>query len=109
MTIKTFFAKVFDVLDDILAYIMTVLGIISSAYIPLLKQTGSINIKIDWWRIAISSIVALLVIAKQETLDEDENGSKIKSKLGRKKRFLIRMANALSQGVMWNQIVMLAS
>jgi hypothetical protein len=104
-----FWGKVFDILDDILAYILTVIGIVISAYIPLLKSTGVINLQIDWWRLGISAIVALIIIGRQEKLDADENGSKAKSKEGRKKNFGYRMTNALSQGMMWSQIISLAS
>jgi hypothetical protein len=102
--LKQFWNKVFDFLDDILAYILTIIGIISSTYIPLLKTKGDIDINVDWGRIAIAAIVALLIINKSEQLTPDEAGDKSKSKAGRKNRFLFRMINALGQGVLWSQI-----
>jgi hypothetical protein len=99
--IKKFWLNVFDILDDVLAYFLTIVGILSSTYIPMLQEEGDINIQINYGRIIVSAVVALLIISKQEKLDEDEDGSKDKSKAGRKKRFLIRMANALGQGVLW--------
>jgi hypothetical protein len=105
--LKQFWNKLFYFLDDILAYVLTILGIISSTYIPLLKNNGSINISIDWGRIVIASIVALLIIGKQESLDSDETGDTSKSRAGRKKRFIHRMINALGQGVLWSQITSL--
>jgi hypothetical protein len=107
--IKMFWDKLFDFLDDVLAYILTILGIVVSAYIPLLKTTGTINLTIDWWRIGIAAIVALVIIGKQESLDIDESGSKDKSKAGRKKRFTSRMTNAVAQGIMWDTLINLAS
>lgn len=107
--LKKFWNWLFDILDDILAYILTIVGILASTYIPLLKTKGTIEIEIDWGRIVISAIVALMIIGQQETLESDEAGSKVKSKEGRKKRFGARMINALSQGVMWNQIIQLAA
>ena len=107
--IKKIWSKIFDVLDDILAYIMTILGILLSAYMPLLKTLEPINIKADWWRLAMAALVAILIVSKQETLDSDETGSIEKSKEGRRKHFFNRMANALSQGVMWDQLIQLAS
>jgi hypothetical protein len=107
--IKKIWEKIFDVLDDILAYIMTILGILLSAYMPLLKSMEIIDIKADWWRLAMASLVAILIVSKQESLETDSEGSIEKSKEGRKKHFLMRMANALSQGIAWNQIIQLAS
>ena len=106
--LKKFWLKLFDILDDIMAYILTIIGILCSNYLPLLKTNGKIDIIVDWWRIGLAAIVALLVIGKQESLDMDENGSTDKSKSGRKKRFTIRMINALSQGIMWAAFINLA-
>jgi hypothetical protein len=107
--VNGFISKLFDIVDDILAYILTIIGIVLSAYLPLLKNTSPIDIKLDWWRLGIAAFVALLIVGKQEELDVDETGSKNKSKEGRKKHFIVRMANALSQGVAWNTIIQLAS
>lgn len=107
--IKAFWNKAFDIIDDILAYILTIIGIIISNYIPLLKTSGTIHIEADWWRLAISAIVALMIIGKQETLMLDENGSTDKAKAGRKKKFSLRMFNALSQGMAWAQLIDMAS
>jgi hypothetical protein len=107
--IKQFWNKFFDLLDDILAYILTIIGILCSNYLPLLKSNEEININIGIWKIVLASIVALMIIGRQENLDIDENGSKIKAKEGRKKRFFSRMMNALAQGIMWNQLMQLAS
>lgn len=107
--IKAFWNKVIDVVDDFLAYFLTIIGIMISNYIPLLKTTGTINIQADWWRIGISAVVALMIVGKQESLDTDENGSTLKAKEGRKKRFTIRMFNALSQGMAWQQLIDMAS
>jgi hypothetical protein len=104
---KKVWNKIFDVLDDILAYILTILGIVFSNYLPLLKSPDPINISIGWWRIALAAMVALLVIGKQENLDIDESGSTDKSRAGRRKRFWARMMNAFAQGVMWSQIISL--
>jgi len=106
--LKKFWYKLFDILDDILAYILTIAGILFSNYIPMLQSNDQINIGIEYGRIIVAAVVALLIVSKQESLDIDENGSKIKSKEGRKKRFLIRMANALGQGVLWAQFMQLA-
>jgi hypothetical protein len=88
---------------------LTIIGILSSTYIPMLKTTGKITLDIDWGRFIIAAIVALLVIGKQEQLTPDKEGDKTKSREGRKNRFLIRMINALGQGVLWTTINNLSS
>jgi hypothetical protein len=103
--LRAFWKNVIDLLDDFLAYVLTIVGILLSNYIPLLKTTGIIDIKMDWFRIGISAIVAIMIIGKQESLELDETGSKEKSKAGRKKRFSIRMFNALAQGISWSTIM----
>ncbi len=107
--LKKFWHNTLDILDDFLAYILTVVGILCSNYLPLLKTNQPIDITIDWWRIGLSAIVALLIIGKQENLDVDSEGDTKKSREGRRKRFSLRMINALAQGIMWNQIIQLAT
>lgn len=107
--LKKVWNKFVDVVDDFLAYFLTIIGIMISNYIPLLKTTGTIHIETDWWRIGISAIVALMIIGRQETLTIDENGSTDKAKAGRKKKFSLRMFNALSQGMAWAQLIDIAS
>lgn len=103
---KRIWPRVFDVLDDFLAYALTIVGILASNYLPLLKTTGRIDVSLDMWRVGIAAIVALLIVTKQEALDPaDREGAKA----GRKKNFGLRMANALSQGIAWNQLIQLAS
>jgi len=103
--LKAFWKKVVDVLDDFLAYVLTIIGILLSNYIPLLRETNIITIQMDWFRIGISAIVALMIIGKQEALESDETGNKTKAREGRKKRFGVRMFNALSQGIAWATIM----
>ena len=103
--LKKAWDKVIDIFDDFLAYLLTIIGILLSNYLPLLKTTGHIQPDLDWWRVGISAIVALMIIGKQEALEPDETGNKSKAKEGRKKRFGVRMFNALSQGIAWATIM----
>ena len=107
--LKQFWNKLFNILDDVLAYILTIVGIMISNYIPLMKTNSVIHIEADWWRLIISAIIAIMIIGKQESLDLDENGSTEKAKAGRKKRFGIRMFNALSNGIAWSTMINMAS
>jgi hypothetical protein len=102
--IKQFWNKVFDFLDDVLAYLLTIIGILSSTYLPLLKVQGDINIKVDLGRVAIAAVAALLVIGKQEQIVPDKEGDSVKAREGRKRKFLLRMINSLGQGVLWSTI-----
>ena len=101
---KRFWDKFVDIFDDFLAYIMTIIGILSSTYLPMLKSTGKITLDIDWGRFVVAAFTALLVISKQEQLVPDKEGEKTKAREGRKNRFILRMANALAQGAFWSSI-----
>lgn len=99
-------ARALDVADDLAAYVLTIVGILISNYLPLLKETGAIDVRLDVWRVGIAAIVALLVVTRQEALDPaDKEGSR----KGRRRNFSLRMANALSHGIAWDQIMQLAS
>jgi hypothetical protein len=101
---KAFMKWVVDVSDDFLAYLLTVAGILLSNYIPLLKSGAPIKISIETGRIVLAAAVAILIVVKQETI----TGNSLEAKAGRKKNFVNRMMNALSQGVMWATLVQLA-
>jgi|WetSurMetagenome_2_1015567.scaffolds.fasta_scaffold753571_1 hypothetical protein len=98
-------SKLIDVLDDILAYLLTIVGILSSTYIPMLKTGEPIDIRVNSGRLIVSAIVALLIIAKQERITGEDTA---KARAGRRANFASRMLNALAQGVMWVQIMQLA-
>jgi hypothetical protein len=98
-------SKLIDVLDDILAYLLTIVGILSSTYIPMLKTGEPIDIRLNAGRLIVSAIVALLIIAKQERITGEDTA---KAREGRRRNFASRMLNALAQGVMWVQIMQLA-
>jgi hypothetical protein len=102
---KKFFKAFVDILDDILAYILTVIGILFSNVIPMLKTNEPLRIDIGAMRIIAACIVAFLFIKDQEKLAIDETGSKVNAKAGRKKNFRARMTNALAQGFMWSQVM----
>ncbi|RPJ58504.1 MAG: hypothetical protein EHM12_07750 [Dehalococcoidia bacterium] len=103
---KKFFKAVGEIMDDVLAYILTVIGILFSNAIPLLKTNEPLTIDIGYMRVVAACIVALLFVTNQEKLTADpETGSKVIAKAGRKKNFRARMINTLSQGFMWSQVI----
>jgi len=101
---RRFWNKFVDIFDDFLAYILTIIGILYSTYQPMLQTTGHISFDIDWQRIVVAAIGALLVIGKQEQLTPDREGDKTAAREGRKNRFVLRMINALGQGVLWSTL-----
>jgi len=105
MIIKKFFKWLGDILDDVLAYILTVVGILFSNVIPLLKSNETIMLDMGWMRIVAACIVALLFVSNQETLGKVEGETKQKAKEGKRANFKKRMINALSQGFMWSQVM----
>ena len=104
-----FLSRFIDVADDMLAYVLTIIGILLSNYLPMLKSTGRIDVAVDPWRIGISAVVAILIVGRQEKMTPDETGNTEKARAGRRKNFGPRMVNALSQGIAWNQIVQLSA
>ena len=103
-----FWSKTIDLFDDVLAYILTIAGIMISNYLPMLKTNSVIHVELDIWRLVISAIVAIMIIGKQEVLTKDELGTTEKARAGRRKKFGSRMFNAVGQGMMWSQIVGMA-
>lgn len=103
--LKKFFAWLGDILDDILAYVLTVVGILFSNAVPMLKANEPIVLDFGLLRIVVAMIVALLFVSDQETLGKIDGETKAVAKQGRRKNFRKRMTNALAQGVMWAQIM----
>lgn len=102
---KKFFKWVGNIADDVLAYILTMVGI-------LYKNTeGIFNGEEAFTNLAItgklvsSLVIALLITLWQENLAKDDEGLKVKSREGRRKKFIQRMLNALLFGLGSTQII----
>ena len=78
--IKNFFRAVGDVLDDVLAYVLTVIGILFSNVVPLLKSNEPLSIDIGAMRIVAACIVAILFVSNQESVHEADGETKAKAK-----------------------------
>jgi hypothetical protein len=102
--LSRFLHKLADVLDDVLAYILTVAGIIASNYLPIFQRNEPLDIQVGWYKLALAALIAFVIVGRGEHLDADEDGTKTRSRIGRRKRFWSRMANAVSQGFMWAQL-----
>lgn len=108
MKLKLILRRIYDIADDVLAYILTVSGILLSNALPALKAGEDMAVSLNPWRIAVAAAVAIILVSRQEALDIDEDGTRDKSRAGRRRRFWQRMGNALAQGMMWAQVSNLA-
>lgn len=105
MNPKKFFTWLADVTDDVLAYVLTVVGILFSNIVPLMQSNEPFYLDIGKWRIAGAMIIALLFVSKQEQLPTDDKTNTAKAREGRRRNFAYRMSYALSQGFMWSQLM----
>lgn len=96
----------FDWADDVLAYVLTVAGILLSNGISMLKTNDAITLDMSPMRLVLAAIVALMVVTKQEYIPSDPTN---KAKEGRRKNFAVRMGNAIAQGFMWSQLMNLGA
>ena len=94
---KKFWKKIVDVADDVLAYILTVVGILASNYIPMLQTGEHISIDIGIGRVVIAALVALLLVGWQETRGDNKDGKKA--------NFKLRMINAAAHGLAWPTVL----
>lgn len=90
---KTFLKKLWDVADDVLAYILTVVGILAANYIPMLESGQTITIDVGIGRVVVAGLVALLVVGYSETKGDNKDGKKSNWKL--------RYMNAIMHGLGW--------
>jgi hypothetical protein len=102
--LKSFLKWLGDILDDILAYILTVVGILFSNIMPLMQGNESFDMNFGKWRIIGALIIALIVVGKQEQLPAEKE-TLAKAREGRRRNFWYRMSYALSQGFMWSALV----
>jgi len=86
-----------DILQDVGAYLLTVVGILAANYLPLLESGQPIHIDIGFGRVLIAGLVALLLVGYQEQKDAGKEGAQD----GKRKNWKLRMINALSHGLAW--------
>ena len=94
-----------DWADDVLAYVLTLAGILLSNGLSMLKTNEAITLDMSPMRLVLASIVALMVVTRQEAIPTDPQGNTEKSRAGRRKHFGVRMGNAIAQGFMWSQLM----
>jgi threonine dehydrogenase-like Zn-dependent dehydrogenase len=97
-----------DWADDVLAYVLTIAGILLSNGLSMLKTNDVIVLDMSPMRLVLASIVALMVVIRQESMP-NEPQSKAQAREGRRKHFGVRMGNAIAQGFMWSQLMNLGA
>jgi amino acid transporter len=102
---KKFWKFIINISDDVLAYILSVSGVFFSSSYSSWKAKEEITLDFSFSVIALSLFIALLVTFWLEALKKDENGSKEKSREGRRKKFFFRMASAMLYGIAAPQII----
>ena len=108
MTLKKFWTWFIDWADDVLAYVLTVAGILLSNGLSMLKTNDAIVLDMSPMRLVLSAIIALMVVTRQEAMPSDPS-NKAQAKEGRRKHFGVRMGNAIAQGFMWSQLMNLGA
>ena len=96
--IKKFWKAVYNLLDDVLAFILTLACTMFASIVPLLNSGEKLVVDLSWPRLIGSALVAFLLTLWQEYNKPDEEGSTIKSKEGKRKHFLKRMIYAMIFG-----------
>lgn len=95
---KKFWKTIFSFADDVLAYILTLACTLFASIVPLLNSGEKLIVDLSLFRLIGAGLVALLLTLWQEYNKPDEDGSKVKSKEGKKKHFLKRMIYAMIFG-----------
>lgn len=103
-SLKKFWTWFIDWADDVLAYVLTLAGILLSNGLSMLKTNEAITLDMSPMRLVLAAIVALMVVTRQEKVSTDP-----KAREGRRSNFGVRMGNAIAQGFMWSQLMNLGA
>lgn len=107
--LKKFWTWFIDWADDVLAYVLTLAGILLSNGLSMLKTNDAIVLDMSPMRLVLAAIVALMVVTRQEAIPNEPSGNTAKAREGRRKHFGVRMGNAIAQGFMWSQLMNLGA
>lgn len=92
-----FIEKFVDFLADFGIYSFSVIGILTSQYLPQFRQTGFIDLHpINWGTFVISCIIAFMISFSMD-IGSDTDGAR--------KNWKRRAAFALTNGAMWQTII----
>ena len=96
MKIKAFINGIIDALDGFFAYLLTIVGILVSQYLPAFSAGQAVNIKIGIGRLVVSCVIAFVLVGQQEVGGDPA---------GKRARFWPRMGNALAHGLGWSALL----
>ena len=85
--------------DDILVYLVTLLGVITSQYIPAFKAHEAFDISTRWANFAVGAVIALWVVLRSEVASFGVDPIVVKK--GKRDNLARRLEHALGQGMIW--------
>jgi len=85
--------------DDVLVYVLTLLGVIMAQFLPYLKSVNDFDITVTGPRVLVASVVALWLVLQ----DEDTKGDPI-AKRGKKAALKRRFSGAMTSGFSWSTL-----
>jgi len=95
----TFHRWLSETWDDVLVYILTLLGVIMAQFLPMLKSSDDFDLTVTGPRVLVASVVALWLVLQ----DEDTKGDAI-AKKGKKANLKRRFASAMTSGFTWSTL-----
>lgn len=94
---------ILDVWDDVLVYLITLLGVLASEYIKMFKSGSDFQIDVKFPQLAIASVIALLFVLQAE--NDNPGVTKEQAKKGKRLNLRRRLSLGLLHGMVWTQIV----
>lgn len=85
--------------DDVLVYVLTLLGVIMAQFLPYLKSSTDFDLTVTGPRVVVASVVALWLVLQDEDTKGDPVAKKSK-KLALKRRF----SSAMTNGFTWSTL-----
>lgn len=95
--------------DEILVYMVTVASILMSQYIEVLKSGEDVEFTVQTGKLLVAMFVALMITLKAEEVKGSSDQEKTVARNGKRKNLGARLYVALSSGMMWPQIIGLAT
>ncbi len=95
--------------DEILVYFVTVASILMSQYIEILKSGEDIEFTVQTGKLLVAMFIALMITLKTEETKGSNEQEKTASRSGKRNNLGGRLYVALSSGMMWPQIIGIAT
>lgn len=88
-----------EIWDDILVYLVTLLGVLVSQYLPVFKTGQAFDISTKVGPLIIGAVIALSFVLKDEEIPQ--GADKTAARHGKRVNLRRRLSAGLSQGMMW--------